>query len=813
MARLACSPIVGDTYGLSLMLSVKLLPSNSEILKLEYLGDEEFEELLVICPSPQKADGVRSHLQGLGRQVDVLTISKFIKDCMGTLGEDVPKVSRKSELLLKLSTIWKIKYPELSYDIFTKAFNLYTELRGFSLNLEMLEDVLAEEEESMAIAIRFFWLVSEELGLFDEHYSYGYLTEEIRSLESPTHEVIDNKMIVFMGFKHLSGGQLDLLKSIGIRAEVIIPIHQDLYKSADTTSWVGWLDVKDEIKKKEKIEKTIPVHRFKKGRFSEEAYTKLNELLDSGAEIYLPSNTQEFQDINVLPAKDLFYKSTIDPFKPILTSLVNELKVLTDFGKIEIEKELVLEALGKVDNISKKKDFYFRWLKVKSQFIKLFNEWEELSEANKSFSFFDTEVFEEILDLDLPRNYLIPIFDCEPKRFVNSLDNSELNSGAKVVLLGGSFLGPLKGGEANFSELQLDNLISLGPVRSSELDFVSKKVSFQDLVESTDVEIMLEDNFEESDISWLELLENVEVVNNKLTPYHQEKINILKDRNVDKSNIVEKLSATSLQAYLDCPRKYYFKYIEKININPKVEEGIRPFQLGIIEHEVIGKFFDNEEQDLNELSVACLNKLLAKENIQINSVQYQEALFEIVLLASRGINFVKGIRSFFGKGEMEFERTFSDNANNITHRGSVDFFYKGDEGFSIIDFKRSASGIPKVGEFQDFSKIQTWYYLNHINCDSEEMALLGYLNLKDPSASLLYTPSKELRTELKKILVDLDAKVSHLKEYETLMAEYIKKENELVEELKNDDSFSAKPLDAKSCLYCPVGYVCERGKL
>ena len=59
------------------MLSVKLLPSNSEILKLEYLQVEEANDVLVVCPSPQKADGIRSHLQNINQSTDVITISKF----------------------------------------------------------------------------------------------------------------------------------------------------------------------------------------------------------------------------------------------------------------------------------------------------------------------------------------------------------------------------------------------------------------------------------------------------------------------------------------------------------------------------------------------------------------------------------------------------------------------------------------------------------------------------------------------------------------------------------------------------------------
>lgn len=790
------------------MLSVKLLPSNSEILKLQYVEESNLENLIVVCPSPQKADGIRSHLLGLGISADVVTISKFIKDCLATL-EEVPTVSRKSELLLKLSTIWRIKFPEVEYDIFTKAFNLYTELRGFSLNLELLEEVLQEEEESLATAIRFFWLISEELNLVDEHQAYGFLSEEIRSGESPTHELIDNKPIVFMGFKHLSGGQLDLLKAVGIRTQVTIPVHQQVFKSAESTTWLGWLEVKDENIEEEITAKEIPVFRFKKGRFSEESYKELNAILSKGADLYLPSNNQDFQNLNILPVEDLFYKASVDPFKPILTSFVNELKTYCDFGNEIINDQDIEELIASFDELSIKKDFYFRWLKVKSLFLRLLDEWKELSDANKELTFFDTEVFFEILDLDLPRNYLIPIFDKEPLNTINSLDSAELNSAENIVLIGGSFLGPLKSGEANFSEVQMESLTSLGPLRSSELDFVTKKVAFKELVAATNPTLFLEDKIEEVDIAWLELLDGYTLDDKKLSPHEVSKSNIIEDNTNRAENNLEKVSSTALQAYIDCPQKYYYKYLEKIEVNPKIEEGLRPYQLGIIQHAVIGQYIEQKSDDLKELSAKALNKLLAKEGIQINPVQYQEALLEIIHYSQRGIDFVNTFEKMIGSGEREFEKPFSEVIDGITHRGDVDYFYGVSDGFAFVDFKRSQSGIPPVGEFKAFKKIQAWYYLNHIGEDKENLLLFGYFNLSDPSKSLLYTPIKEMVAEFKAQGI----KVSHLNKIEELNSDYEKLEEETLISLTKEKEFSASPADKTVCSYCSVKYICERGTL
>ncbi len=793
------------------MLSVKLLPSNSEILKLEYIQDENLDDVLVVCPSPQKADGIRGRLQAQDKLIDVITVSKFIKDCTSLMEENQFLVSRKSELLLKLSTIWKIKNPDVEYDIFTKAFNLYTELRGFTLNLEMVEDILAEEDEKLATAIRFFWLVTEELGLIDEHQSYGLLSEEIRTTESPTHEFIDGKTIVFMGFKHLSGGQLDLLKSVGIRTEVLIPIHEKLYRDADKTTWMGWLDIQEVSNSFKSNKKKIRTSRFKKSRFSEEAYTKINELLGQGAELMLPSADQEFQNLNILPVEDFFFKATVDPFKPILTTLINQLKTGTDFGKNVLSVEQLSKTLEDLENTALKKDFFFRWLKVKSLFLKLLDEWRELSDINTEFSFFDAEVFEEILDLDLPRNYLIPIYDRTPTNFINSLDASEIIKSSTVVLVGGTFLGNLKGGESNFSDLQLENLTSLGPVRSSELDFLSKKVALEDLSEEAEIELILEENLEEADIAWLELLENFELKNEKLTSIEIGRSSLLGSKENIETVELLKLSSTSLQAYLDCPRKYYFNYIEKIEIDPSLSESIQPYQLGLVEHAVIGKYIESSDKNLRDISISELNKQLAKDQVQLKPVQYQEALYEVMMLSQRGIRFVEILKAYFGSGKTEFEKKFSHLVDGIEHRGSIDYFFELSEGQILVDFKRSGGGIPSVGDFKEFKKIQAWYYLKHVNSENSQAFLFGYLNLKDPAASLLYSEDKELAKELKKALAELDVKISHLPKYSELFDGYGKEEEKLIENLKSEELFEAAPLKENVCGYCSVKYICERG--
>lgn len=82
------------------MLEVVFYQNNQDLL--QKLKDEM--PPLVICPSPQVADNLRS----LAPELDIITISKWTSDHLKKLGVSR---SRKSELMIKLSAVWRHYFP------------------------------------------------------------------------------------------------------------------------------------------------------------------------------------------------------------------------------------------------------------------------------------------------------------------------------------------------------------------------------------------------------------------------------------------------------------------------------------------------------------------------------------------------------------------------------------------------------------------------------------------------------------------------------------------------------------------------------
>src|SRR5690606_17223007 len=53
---------------------------------------------------------------------------------------------------------------------------------------------------------------------------------------------------------------------------------------------------------------------------------------------------------------------------------------------------------------------------------------------------------------------------------------------------------------------------------------------------------------------------------------------------------LQKISATKLQSYLDCPRQYFYKYVDPKLPYQEFEHHLLPKDLGILEHRIIERY-------------------------------------------------------------------------------------------------------------------------------------------------------------------------------------------------------------------------------
>ena len=158
---------------------VILYDSTHEIYNLSFIPDFD-HPLTVICPNASISDSFREKVQKYSdfQNISVLTISKFVKDQVKKLYSEEEferKNKSKADLILHLSVVWKEFFSDRPYDTFMQAFNLFTELRSFTLDLSLVLEIFEEYDSSVTDAVKIFWNEIKKNDLMDEHESYSVL--------------------------------------------------------------------------------------------------------------------------------------------------------------------------------------------------------------------------------------------------------------------------------------------------------------------------------------------------------------------------------------------------------------------------------------------------------------------------------------------------------------------------------------------------------------------------------------------------------------------------------------------------------------
>ncbi|TNE98520.1 MAG: hypothetical protein EP326_09745, partial [Deltaproteobacteria bacterium] len=389
------------------MLSIITYDTSRELTSLDFLSETRELSSVIVCPNPLVADGFRDKLDistYSSGSVEVVTIAKFVSDLVQKHADNL-KITRKSELMVILAGVWKSKFQELPDELFNQSFTLFTDLRSYSLDANLINEVLNHLDPKMAEVIAVFWQIVESpvLGILDEHAAYSYLAEKIK--ESGANEASVN--MIFYGFSHLSGSQVDLLKSLALNNELFIPINKSALEYAIDFDWPKWLDAEFETPpqvESESIDRTY--NTFLKNRLGDSLLCwegKNSEALD----VFIAEKKPDFNQVLEIPLGGLFFKTSADLLSSLIRETFNDLKKKLN-GMISSE-----ELQAKVSNLFQeeleKKTKNFRKLKVYDLIIKEIDKMTELTDAFSEFGLFEIGLLEEVVQLNSPRVSSIPL--------------------------------------------------------------------------------------------------------------------------------------------------------------------------------------------------------------------------------------------------------------------------------------------------------------------------------------------------------------------------------------------------------------------
>ncbi|OKA01516.1 ATP-dependent deoxyribonuclease AddB [Helicobacter pylori] len=248
-------------------------------------------------------------------------------------------------------------------------------------------------------------------------------------------------------------------------------------------------------------------------------------------------------------------------------------------------------------------------------------------------------------------------------------------------------------------------------------------------------------------------------------------------------------SASSLNAFLTCKRRFYYHYIKHFKESPKDENNSA---VGSLLHELLKEAYEKDKNPY-ALEERLIQLLKTRENITP-----KERLDTLIALKKIQAFYIKEKERFKAKIKiLDLEKSFETTIQGVAFKGRIDRIDKtADNEMILLDYKfKSDLKLDNMSKTQrgDLSPIE----IAQIRADYQ-MAIYAFalknLGYKEPIKAFFYDLRKgELLEEEGPIL---QAKMHYL-------------ESSLIPKLKQEMDFE-KTLEAKDCEYCSFKDMCNR---
>lgn len=774
------------------------------------LISEDHKDLVIVSPSPSYSDLIRKNLDSRRIANNSVTIAKFIQDELALLLDEneIEQFKSKSELFTLLAATWKQIGRTKDFKTFKKAFNLLTEFRSFSMNDQVLEEVLENYDDEISDGVMWMHRVLTNLEIIDEQKSYFLLSERLREGDL-SNDYLSDRKIIFYGFDFMSASQIDLLRSLSMRDELYIPVYKEVYENVGRFEWIKWFEEADTniLSLDDSIDESSiqKVHFFSRGYLSK----KLKDIDVDFSSVILGAKSIQQEFTQEIPFDNLRVKSRVDIFSEKITKTFEVIEKSYDYG---VDSNVIVSLIeNEISSDISSQDF--RKLKISLLLKKKLQEWIDLSSANEVFDLFDFKVLQETTKLDAPRVNITTITNEESIPVFSFSEMDQINNSSVLFIVDSNY-GPIGGAKANYTENVEKYLSSIGPIRTSDFELKTLKKRFQEFCSHNKVSFLLETGILEHDLQWSTIFSGMdyEEVNSSL----KEETSFTHQFDISHKYELKSLSASKLQKYLECPYKFYAQYVQKFNLDILLPEELTSIELGRIQHKVIELYFKKEnvffDKDLHrELIKAEMVSFEKSKNF--TPLKAKEYFLEIEAYTAA---IIEQLLYFTSSGEFEahFEYEFLNKVNGISFNGSIDclLMSKGGNRYIILDFKRSSALFSSYAKIENFEVIQLWFYLKQLMeqklfSDVDDFAI-GYIDLSNNENSRIMGNSSDIIIEVKektnfkfvKEMVNFDEKIN----------EYKKLEDSLVDNISIKQSFSPLPLNKDVCTFCLMNKICTR---
>ncbi|MBF0301229.1 MAG: PD-(D/E)XK nuclease family protein, partial [Oligoflexia bacterium] len=361
-------------------------------------------------------------------------------------------------------------------------------------------------------------------------------------------------------------------------------------------------------------------------------------------------------------------------------------------------------------------------------------------------------------------------------------------------------------------------LLNIGPIPRKELGILILRSKIHEILKQKNVTFIIEEGILGENYIWHKIFENTNIkealAKNQtnrlsLSDSNKKKLVISTIDRID-SNLIKRhnkvISASRLQCYLDCPRKYYQTNIEKIIPSFRLPSHFTVQNRGIIAHAILELYYKRNTFSVynKELHLKVLNKIflsfIEENKMRLDSFDYQVVFAEIKRSTYNTINYLNEVilKDQVKTSKLYFEYKLKNKVlSGFKVKGSVDLIVENNKAFSIYDFKRSSSSIAKNKEFLNFNKIQLWFYMRHLRINPKNIFSFGYINLKSPRKSLIFSRDNNKNDYL-------------FDNFEDRLIQYKEFEKKILIELKNERHYKVKARNQQICKYCFIKNICPQ---
>ncbi len=713
------------------------------------------DDCLFIAPGPIEADEIRKKHAAL----KVKTIAEFLRG----LTENI-KPTRKSELYHHLSLVCKKISPKLKISEFDEVFKWLTDIRNNISDQSVMKELYSLFEEEQAKLLTFCSEIIDSQDYWDEAKVYRYLIEENHGLK--------NQKILFIGFKHLSSIQLDFFQSISQNNDIYISCPQRVHQDSEHNDWVQWGS----------FDKVVEIDNAfdRKGIVISISPARLPKYLRSktASELCFFSRSFKLSDISLFAQFHAGLKAQVDFFDLELEWVEKKYLPLVRGGTdISVFTKHLKDEIFKA-----KEDWIPKRLKILLELENLVIESKELTDSLVSIDEFFLKSFLNVIGLNLPRISLVS--NSHNKKLKNAR-SAEFNSSPNCLgFVDQDFLRFDYSFDAMPIELKT-KLAQLGVIKRAKVEESYNLSLIEDFLSENERVLIYEESEELSDL-FDGYNKEQESINSKIIDHED----YLKKEFIRSKKSY--FSASRLQSFLDCPRRYEYQYLTNLLRVEILDDEVSAFEKGNWEHLLIKNYF--EDEDKNKSPEIYIEKelvdLLAEKKLPAGELEILKADSKRRVL--NGIEFVKSLQRDFPKGNFYFEKSI-DSEN---FRGSIDLLINLENTVIVIDFKRSKGSIPSFSEIKNFESIQALVYLNRSSVEKDFTG--GYFCLDTPEDSLFFGTMKELSSFRYRSL-DFN-----------FFAKYPEFEFSLMNKINENDDFNPDPRRKQMCNYCDLRNLCPK---